>query len=98
MFCQCSAAGILTFEWTIPTRRFAGSGCFCNSTSVDIFRSRLQRDGDLGGLCGRVFELAKQTLDDRDDPNRPTLVLSRADVVAGCARLPALADRDVRRA
>jgi hypothetical protein len=36
-----------------------------------------------GGLCERLFDLAKMCLDERDDPAHPTNILTEADLVTG---------------
>lgn len=36
-----------------------------------------------GGICERIFDKAKQCLDERDDPDNPTIVLSAQDVLTG---------------
>lgn len=36
-----------------------------------------------GGICERIFDKAKQCLDERDDPENPTIVLSAQDVLTG---------------
>jgi len=41
-----------------------------------------------GRLCERVFVLARQALDARDDPACPTLVLSKDDIVTACEQIP----------
>jgi len=41
-----------------------------------------------GGLCERIFDQAKQHLDARDDPERPTVELSAQDVRAACRSIP----------
>lgn len=41
-----------------------------------------------GGICERLFALAKQSLDIRDDPTQPSVVLNADDVVFACKRLP----------
>lgn len=46
-----------------------------------------------GGLCERLFDLAKQQLDARDDPERPTVELGAEDLIAACRALPPPPDR-----
>lgn len=41
-----------------------------------------------GGLCERLFSLAKEALDLRDDPMSPSVVLSSSDILFACKRLP----------
>jgi Ca2+-binding EF-hand superfamily protein/cell division protein FtsB len=41
-----------------------------------------------GGICERLFSLAKESLDLRDDPAQPSVLLSAGDVMFACQRLP----------
>jgi hypothetical protein len=41
-----------------------------------------------GGLCERIFDVAKQNLDTRDDPDNPTIVISREDICIACKAIP----------
>merc|ERR1740121_2804863 len=41
-----------------------------------------------GGLCERIFDQAKQNLDARDDPDRPSVELSAQDIRAACRAIP----------
>eukprot|EP00928_Gymnodinium_smaydae_P017271 TRINITY_DN16602_c1_g1_i1.p1 TRINITY_DN16602_c1_g1~~TRINITY_DN16602_c1_g1_i1.p1 ORF type:complete len:757 (+),score=76.49 TRINITY_DN16602_c1_g1_i1:144-2414(+) len=41
-----------------------------------------------GGLCERIFDGAKQSLDARDDPESPTVVISFDDVRIACQAIP----------
>merc|ERR1719399_2631018 len=41
-----------------------------------------------GGLCERIFPLAKEALDARDDPLNPTNVFSRLDIMTACELIP----------
>ena len=40
------------------------------------------------GLCERIFDLAKEALDARDDPAEPPIELSQADVAWACEQVP----------
>ena len=53
---------------------------------ADIFQNRTEartRSMTNGGLCEMVFSLAKQCLDERDDPDNPTVMLIEADIITG---------------
>lgn len=41
-----------------------------------------------GGLCERIFDTAKQNLDARDNPEMPSIVLSREDIRCACLAIP----------
>jgi len=41
-----------------------------------------------GGLCERIFTLAKQALDARDDPRNPSVELSPQDIKTACQQIP----------
>eukprot|EP00927_Polykrikos_kofoidii_P025691 TRINITY_DN23040_c0_g1_i1.p1 TRINITY_DN23040_c0_g1~~TRINITY_DN23040_c0_g1_i1.p1 ORF type:complete len:696 (-),score=137.39 TRINITY_DN23040_c0_g1_i1:74-2161(-) len=41
-----------------------------------------------GGLCERIFDLAKQNLDARDDPENPSVLLSYNDIMTACTAIP----------
>lgn len=42
-----------------------------------------------GGICERIFDAAKQSLDARDDPDNPSVVLSEEDIRSACCAIPA---------
>jgi len=42
-----------------------------------------------GGLCERIFDAAKQTLDARDNPDCPSVVFSKDDIRTACLAIPA---------
>jgi len=55
-----------------------------------------------GGLCEHMFAGAKQALDMRDDPSKPSVTLLEADIIASCRQIPeppqkATADEPVQR-
>merc|ERR1712066_187590 len=41
-----------------------------------------------GGICERLFALAKESLDIRDDPSQPSVMMNAGDIVFACRRLP----------
>lgn len=41
-----------------------------------------------GGLCERIFSLAKQALDERDDHNQPSIILNANDISFACQQIP----------
>merc|ERR1719191_2116139 len=41
-----------------------------------------------GGICERLFTLAKQSLDLRDDPAQPSVLLCAGDIIYACRQLP----------
>lgn len=41
-----------------------------------------------GGICERIFSLAKQALDARDDHNNPSVVLNSHDIAYACQQIP----------
>jgi len=41
-----------------------------------------------GGICERLFAIAKESLDLRDDPTQPSVLLSASDIMFACKRLP----------
>merc|ERR1711945_70478 len=41
-----------------------------------------------GGICERIFALAKQQLDLRDDKNNPSVLITAADIHKACALIP----------
>jgi len=60
-----------------------------------IEQNTVQRARSLmnGGLCERLFDLAKQQLDARDDPERPTVEIGAEDLITACRNLPPPPDR-----
>jgi hypothetical protein len=55
---------------------------------LDVYTSPRARQLMNGGVCERIFEAAKQCLDERDNPSQPSIMIVETDIVAACRRIP----------